>query len=91
MIWKNADDRKADLELLEQLQANAPATHRARIQKAIANVRSGQKGERDAAHYLKREFGTSQSIGMLHDLRLEQDGEVAQIDHLVIHQLQATA
>lgn len=91
MIWKNADDRKSDLELLEQLRANAPATHQARIQKKIANVRSGQKGERDAAHFLNREFGTSQTIGILHDLRLEHDGEVAQIDHLVIHRYQATA
>ncbi|MXO49673.1 hypothetical protein GRI69_15595 [Erythrobacter vulgaris] len=91
MIWKDADDRSGDIAQLERLLESAPEKHQSRISKQIANIRSGQSGERRAAHFLGREFGTSQSIGIAHDLRLELGDEVAQIDHLVIHRYQATA
>ena len=91
MIWKEAGDRASDIAKLEQLHDAASSAEKSRIKKQIANIRAGCAGERDAAHFLSREFGESQRMGMLHDLRLEQDGEVAQIDHLVIHRFQATA
>lgn len=91
MIWKEADSRDSDIEQLEKLCNEATGTEKTRIQKQIANIRAGCTGEREAAHFLKREFGNSRLIGMVHDLRLVLDGEVAQIDHLVIHRYQATA
>ena len=91
MIWKEAYDRESDIAQLEQLYDGASGADKARIKKQIANIRAGRAGERDAAHFLKREFGESQRMGIVHDLRLELDGEVAQIDHLVIHRFQATA
>lgn len=91
MIWKEADDRESDIAQLEQLHDAASDAEKTRIEKQIANIRAGRAGERDAAHFLGREFGESSRMGMLHDLRLELDGEVAQIDHLIIHRYQATA
>lgn len=91
MIWKEADDRQSDIKQLEQLHEVASGAEKTRIQKQIANIRAGRAGERDTAHFLGREFGESQRMGILHDLRLELDGDVAQIDHLVIHRYQATA
>ncbi len=37
------------------------------------------------AHYLKRAFGDASDVYVFNDLRLVRRGEVAQIDHLVIH------
>ena len=91
MILKHADSRSGDITQLESLLLAAPSNSRARIEKQIANIRAGSAGERDAAHFLDREFGSSDRIAIIHDLRLELDGDVAQIDHLVIHRVQATA
>lgn len=46
---------------------------------------AGVKAEKQAAHYLDRYFGPRDEFYLLHDLRLEHDGDVAQIDHLVLH------
>ena len=37
------------------------------------------------AHYLDRHFADTKNVFVLHDLRLEFEGEVAQMDHLVLH------
>ncbi|SMB82107.1 nuclease-related domain-containing protein [Deinococcus hopiensis] len=47
--------------------------------------RAGDEAERQMAHYLKRAFGENQSVHVFNNLRLEHDGEVAQIDHLIFH------
>lgn len=91
MILKRADDRSNDIAQLESLLSAAPDHLHDRIKSQIANIRTGSAGERDAAHFLDREFGSSSRTAILHDLRLELNGGVAQIDHLVIHRVQATA
>ncbi len=45
----------------------------------------GYDAEKQMAYYLMRAFGTDKLIHVINDLRLEKDGVVAQIDHLVIH------
>ncbi|MFK7601014.1 nuclease-related domain-containing protein [Deinococcus sp. SM5_A1] len=47
--------------------------------------RAGYEAERQMAHYLKRAFGEKPEIKLLHNLRIERQGEVAQIDHLVLY------
>ncbi len=37
------------------------------------------------AFYLRRAFAATEDVKVFHDLRLEHHGEVAQIDHLVLH------
>jgi hypothetical protein len=46
---------------------------------------AGRRAEEQMAHYLKRFFGNSVDIDVLNGLRIELRGEVAQIDHLVLH------
>ena len=46
---------------------------------------AGIKAEQQLAHYLKRAFGDARDIFVLNDLRVVRDGEVAQIDHLLLH------
>ena len=45
----------------------------------------GHAAEKQMAFYLKRAFKTDDKVSVLNDLRLEYDGEVAQIDHLIVH------
>jgi len=91
MILKEADDRSTDIAELHRLQERSPAAFKRIIQKAIRNIRSGCKGERDAAHFLNRELGDDERMMILHDLRIDAGGEFAQIDHLVVHRYQAAA
>lgn len=54
-------------------------------------MRAGIAGERDAAHFINREFGNKERLGLIHDLRFQTDDGFAQIDHLVIHRFQGKA
>lgn len=47
--------------------------------------KSGRNAEVQMAHYLLRFFGKSESVDVLNGIRIEQDGEVAQMDHVVLH------
>ncbi|MFM2276113.1 MAG: hypothetical protein RL211_1985 [Pseudomonadota bacterium] len=46
---------------------------------------AGRRAEEQIAHYLRRFFGKRDDVDVLHGLRIELDGEVAQMDHLVLH------
>ncbi|WP_410497683.1 nuclease-related domain-containing protein [Chitinibacter sp. S2-10] len=48
-------------------------------------ARSGRAAEEKMAFYLKRFFGNDPEILVLNGIRIEADGDAAQIDHLVIH------
>lgn len=92
MILKEADDRSGDLAELERLHsASDDERQRSAIKQQILMLRSGVRGERDAAHFLNREFGASENVLIVHDLRFQIEGEFAQIDHLVLHRVQRSA
>lgn len=89
MILKEQDDRIADVEAL-----NRPLKHpqmdersRRRIKEQIRNLESGDLGESQAAYLLKVNFGLSPNWMIINDLRIEHEGLVAQIDHLLINRL----
>ncbi len=49
-------------------------------------AQAGARAERDMAFYLRRAFGDHRrDVAVFNDIRIEHDGEVAQIDHLVLH------
>lgn len=48
-------------------------------------ARSGRAAEEKMAFYLKRFFGNDPDILVLNGIRIEANGDAAQIDHLVIH------
>lgn len=87
MIIKPADDRTKDLETLQALlDAADPATAR-RIQQEIRQIKAGIRGEEEAAYEMRVRWGDHPGRMVLHDLRIEHDGLVAQIDHLMINRL----
>lgn len=87
MLIKAADDKSNDITTLQLLAArpDASADTRKKIEQEIRNIQSGIKGEAEAAYEIEFYYGASKNWMVLHDLRLECDGRVAQIDHLLIN------
>ena len=48
--------------------------------------KAGLSAEKQMAFYLKRAFGVEENILVLNSLRLEKNGDAAQIDHLILHE-----
>lgn len=87
MLIKQADDKTKDIETLRAFLArpDASADTRKKIEQEIRNIQSGMRGEAEAAYEMEFHYGASKNWCVLHDLRLECDGRVAQIDHLLIN------
>jgi hypothetical protein len=89
MLIKSADDKRPQIDALEALLArpDVDAQTRRRIEQEIRSIRVGASGERDAAYEIEFHYGESRNRMSIHDLRIEVDGRVAQIDHLIINRL----
>ena len=89
MLLKTADDKAPDIQALEALlrRSDVDARTRRDIEDEIWSIRLGAKSEADAAYQLDFDLKESRSWVTIHDLRLDIDGQVAQIDHLVISRL----
>lgn len=87
MLIKVADDKSKDIAALKALAArsDADAGTRKRIAQEIRNIQSGITGEAEAAYEIDFHYGASKNWMVLHDLRLECAGRVAQIDHLLMN------
>ncbi len=87
MIIKSADDKSKRIDLLTDLQKSSMLDARQKdwLREELMRLRRGIQGERDAAHYIDNHFRDSENNAVLHDLRISVDGEVAQIDHLIIN------
>ena len=86
MLIKVADDHSKRLALIESLQ-NDPTLNRKQhewLQSQMWALRHGAKGESNAAYYIDHYYKDSPNVAVIHDLRLEIDDEVAQIDHMII-------
>lgn len=86
MLIKSSDDRTGDIDTLNQLKSNQSLAHdvRKKVEQELKFMLSGLKGERDAAYEINFYFEATQNWAVIHDLRLEYEGRVAQIDHLLI-------
>lgn len=86
MIIKSANDKESDIATLQSLadRPDANPEIRNRIEQEIRNIRAGIKGEKEAAYEIDFYFGPSKNYTVIHDLRIEVAGRVAQIDHLII-------
>ncbi|MBP8019246.1 MAG: NERD domain-containing protein [Hylemonella sp.] len=87
MLIKSADDKSKRLALLEDLQKSSllDARQKEWLRDELRRCKAGMDGERAAAFYLDGHYKDGQNNVLLHDLRFQVDGEVAQIDHLVIN------
>jgi hypothetical protein len=87
MLLKSADDKSKRGTLLEELQRSQLLDVRQKkwLREELSRLKKGIQGERDSAHYLDSYFKNGVNNVLLHDLRFVVDGEVAQIDHLIIN------
>jgi len=86
MLIKTKDDVEPALRKLEDLLAIPTLTReqRERIEEEITNIRIGNRGEKEAAYHIDFRLKDAKNYVVLHDLRLEHNDRVAQIDHLLI-------
>jgi hypothetical protein len=86
MIIKKRDSRQAEIdELTMLLSVPLPENKKFLIERELRFIRSGDQGENDAAYFIDFHFGLSKNWAVIHDLRLEHHGRVAQVDHLLIN------
>ena len=84
MLIKEADDQTARIEALQRIAKGTGP----RARKAVEELRSrkaGIRGERDSAYLIDFDYANSPNWAVIHDLRLEHGGRVAQIDHVLIN------
>jgi hypothetical protein len=86
MLIKRMDSKEQEIAQLETLlKAKLKPYHRFQIERELKTMRSGVQGEEDPAYYIDFYFANSKNWAVIHDLRLELRGQVAQIDHLLIN------
>lgn len=87
MLLKSADDKSKRLALLQDLQQSAALDQRQKkwLREEFFRLRKGIQGETDSAYFLDQYFKDGQNHVVLHDLRIVFEGDVAQIDHLIIN------
>jgi hypothetical protein len=88
MLIKERDDHDSDVESLRSLlDCPISAKQRLLIEREIKCIGSGARGEDSSAYYIDFRYRDSANWAIIHDLRLEHRGFVAQIDHLLINRL----
>ena len=86
MLLKAADDKSKDIETLQGLMTHPAITAdvKRKIEQEIRFIHSGVKGERDAAYEIEFHY-RSKNWAIIHDLRIQHNGRVAQIDHILVN------
>lgn len=56
-----------------------------KIEKELKTLRAGERGESDSAYFIDFHYKENKNWAVIHDLRIEYGGNVAQIDHLLIN------
>jgi hypothetical protein len=89
MILKDTDAKSVHLVELASLlcKPGVPADKQALIERELKFMRAGMKGESESAYDIDFYSGQSKNRIVIHDLRLEHNGRVAQIDHLILNRL----
>jgi hypothetical protein len=86
MLIKSKDGRLEDIQELNRLLSlNISAKQRFSIERELKCLASGERNEQNSAYYLDFSYKDSLNWALIHDLRIEHRGRVAQIDHLLIN------
>jgi hypothetical protein len=86
VIIKEMDSKREEKKQLTQLlKSQLSETQRFHMERQLRNIEAGERGEKDSAYFIDFYFGKSKNWAVIHDLRIEHNGQVAQIDHLVMN------
>jgi hypothetical protein len=82
------DSRQEEIEELSSLlESDLTSNQRFLIARELKAVKEGSHGEKDSAYYIDFYYERSKNWAVIHDLRLEHNDQVAQIDHIMINRL----
>jgi|MTBAKMStandDraft_1061839.scaffolds.fasta_scaffold03189_4 hypothetical protein len=82
------DSKQEEIEQLSSLlKGDIAPNQRFLIERELKAVKNGAHGEKDAAYYIDFYYGKSKNWAIIHDLRIEYEDQVAQIDHILINRL----
>lgn len=85
MIIKEKEHKISEIkELTDLLKLNLTDRQRFLVERELRWIRAGEEGENEAAYFINFHFGSLKNWTVIHDLRLECEGRVAQMDHLLI-------
>lgn len=87
MIYKEPDPKANALALLDALIAQADGSASKRIEQKKWKLLAGIKTENEARYLIDFDLAKAENWAVIHDLRLENGGRVAQIDHLLINRM----
>jgi len=88
MNIKDRDSKVNETTTLQSLlDENLTSKQRFLIERELKAIKIGAKGEDDAAYFINFYHGSSNNWAVIHDLRIEHAGQVAQIDHLLINRM----
>lgn len=86
MILKSKDSCQENIQELKRLLTQKlTAKQRFGIERELKCLASGDRNEQNSAYYLDFSYKDSLNWVLIHDLRIEHRGKVAQIDHLLIN------
>lgn len=87
MLIKSADDKASQIAILQNLISHerVPPEKRQLIERELRNLTIGIATERQAAFEIDFYAAPSKNLFVIHDIRLEIGGRVAQIDHLLMN------
>jgi len=86
MIIKRMDSKQDEMEALSSLlEEPINANQKFLIERELKAMKKGVHGEEDSAYYINFYYGDSKNWAIIHDLRIEHENQVAQIDHLLIN------
>jgi hypothetical protein len=86
MIIKSKDDTRAAVARLHDLLVRKKSSKKqqAALEGELTRALAGAEGDNQAARHIDLALQDSMDWAVIHDLRLEHNGRVAQIDHLLI-------
>jgi len=87
MQVKSADDKQPEIDALDALlrRPDLDADARRRLRDEVRMASAGRNAEREAAYEIEFHYGGSKNFATIHDLRIECDGRIAQIDHIIVN------
>lgn len=85
MLIKEKDKNLQRVDYLtDLLDRELPEDKERLVQRQLKCLDSKDKNEKSSVYYLDFKFKDSKNWALIHDLRIEHNGQVAQIDHLLI-------
>jgi hypothetical protein len=85
MIFKDLDSKEKTIHALENLLKKSQSEkQKALIKQDIQALKNGYEAEKQNAYYIDFYLNDSKNIVVLHDIRIQHNGQTAQIDHMLI-------